>query len=85
MRTIYKYGVPPVTSFKLEMPKHSQFNHLGLQQGCMFAWFEVDTDQPMEKRIFYVVGTGHAIPADTQYVATVQQPPFVWHLYEPRS
>lgn len=85
MRTIYKYLVPPISEFQLETPKHSQFKHAGLQNDVIFMWFEVDTDQPVEARTFHIVGTGHVVPQDAVYVGTVQQPPFVWHIYEPRA
>jgi hypothetical protein len=33
-------------------------------------------------RHFTVVGTGHEVPRGATHVASWQEPPFVWHLFE---
>lgn len=47
-----------------------------------WLWFEVDPSANTEQREFRVFGTGHEIPDDAVYIATLFQDPFVWHLYE---
>ena len=44
----------------------------------------VDTDNVLEKRYFKSEGTGGEIKnaENLTYIATFQEPPFVWHLFE---
>lgn len=88
MRTIYKYPIPVRDKFTLELPRRARFVHLALQgtdtdHTPLFAWFDVDTDAPLEERRFYLHGTGHPIWLNEVHLGTVLVGAFVWHLYEP--
>jgi hypothetical protein len=44
----------------------------------------VDIDAECEFRNFAIVGTGHDFPEadDFTYINTIQDGPFVWHIFE---
>lgn len=77
MKTVYKYPVG-----ELQLPKDAKVLTAGQQNGDMFIWAEIDTDQILEHRTFQVFGTGHPIPKESCYIATTFDGPFVWHIYE---
>ena len=83
MRTIWKYAVDdgPVS-----MPSGARILSVQVQRGDLTLWAEVDSDAPAEIRRFRVYGTGHELPRGLGYqdshIATVQDEPFVWHVYE---
>ena len=92
MRTVYKYPGFQLQDHEVMLPVGAKFLHWqaspdGQFFGPLSAWFEVDTDAPLEPRVFTVFGTGHPIPADADelkfvHLATRIDDPFVWHLYE---
>lgn len=53
----------------------------------MWLWAEVQPAAGLVERTFRILGTGHNMPEGVPlaYVGTVQQPPFVWHVYEEES
>jgi hypothetical protein len=55
---------------------------VAIQDGKLCLWASVDPERnPSTIRIF-IVGTGHPIPADANnYVGTVQDRMFIWHVY----
>lgn len=50
-------------------------------------WAEHDEGQPVRRRTFQVVGTGHPVPPGAQWAGTAPRTPegLVWHLYEIRD
>lgn len=85
-RRVFKYPIltphsgSPVVP--VEMPQGSRALEFQYQDGVPCLWAEVDPSRATERRHFEIFGTGHLIPLDAKYVGTVQDPPFVWHLYE---
>jgi hypothetical protein len=50
------------------------------------VWMQVDPDAPTGPRTFTIVGTGHPVPDNAgEYLGTVQELGFVWHVYERRG
>lgn len=49
-------------------------------------WVLVDTDQPIETRKFYTIGTGYEIDKEIfhrlKYISTFQLGPYVFHTFE---
>ena len=60
--------------------------HVGNQHEHVTLWFEADDDAPAEHRLFYVVGTGHDVPSNSEHRGTALMlgGQFVWHVYEVR-
>jgi hypothetical protein len=54
-----------------------------MQGDAITLWAEVDREALSVERVFLVARTGSSIPEQiVNYVGTVQQPPYVWHVYE---
>ena len=82
-----------IHKFKLEINDNAQhvpfrsggkFLAAGMQNGELCIWVEHDTDNGVGGEDFRVFGTGHPIVgiSGAEWRATVQAPPFVWHVYE---
>ena len=94
MLTIYKYQLDKIDGGKMiiKMPEYANIIHLGVQNGIICLWAEVDTDDKIEDRMFRIFGTGHEIEGDgLDYIGTVHMNHkasaletihFVWHVYE---
>lgn len=87
MVTIYKYPIALTEKIVVDMPKWSQILSFQVQGDTPCLWALIETDNSLVQRQFYVVGTGQnldALPITrlTQYIGTVQQGGFVWHLFE---
>ena len=50
--------------------------------GGIMLWGLVDPEAPLEARTIQIVGTGHEVPANARYIATVQDGALVWHVFE---
>jgi len=82
-RIIYKYPFPIKDSFLLTLPEGAVILHADMQGQQPCIWAEFNKQEVMgRQRPFHVVGTGFDIPDHLTYRATLQSPPFVWHLYE---
>jgi hypothetical protein len=81
VRTIWKYPLP--ASGRVSMPAGSLIRTIQMQGDAITLWAEVDREALSVERVFLVAGTGSSIPEQiVNYVGTVQQPPYVWHVYE---
>ena len=81
MKTIHKYKIDENTdslrSYEGMKPLHADY-----QGGFLCLWAEVDTTAKDVNVPFRVIGTGFTLPSDNfTHFATVQNPPFVWHIY----
>lgn len=67
------------------MPIHANPISAMVQGGALFVWAEVDPDNRFFPHEFHVIGTGAVFPdfpADQlQHIGTVQDWPYVWHVY----
>ncbi len=88
MRTIWKQVVEPNSSrdnpypISFRAPAGSKAISVGVQQGLVCVWYEVDPDEPMGMLTIYSVGTGFgAVPPKAEFFGTVQHNGFVWHFY----
>jgi hypothetical protein len=78
MKTVYKYPVGDI-----QIPKGAKILTAGIQGDDILIWAEVDTEQVLEHRTVHVYGTGHLIPDNACYIATLfDWNGFVWHIYE---
>lgn len=80
---IYKY----VLDFKLpviRLPYGAKFLHAGYQNRDLCLWYLVDPEATEIKQKFKVIGTGHDVPDHLyhNHLFTVQDPPFVWHIFQ---
>lgn len=85
MKTIFKYEVPIDDQIHtIPLPSYAKVLHVGMQQeGHVTFWAFILTDRPTIDRYYTVVGTGQAIEHGVlQFVGSVFDGPFVWHLLE---
>jgi hypothetical protein len=87
MKVIHKYPMPVLmdqVSF-LQMPEDAHVLHAGFQDNRLCFWALIDPEQPMRHHTVRVIGTGQPIDDDValiaDYVGTVQDGPFVWHVF----
>lgn len=88
VKTVWKFRIMDERGVQVgtvPMPDGAIARHVGMQDGWLCLWAEVDTDVPTSEREFVMVGTGYTVPESTSYVGSTQDGPLVWHLYEVRS
>ncbi len=84
MSVIHKYALRLglISEWTIMMPAGARFLSAQEQDGLICMWFQHD-GAPAEWRHFKIVGTGHPfVSAGVTFLATVQIPPFVWHVFE---
>lgn len=83
-KQVWKFSVPVQDgNFIYQLPKGAQFLSAQNQGSELQSWWLVDLAEPaLELRAFRIFGTGHPVPSEYVYLATVQQDRFVWHLFE---
>ncbi len=82
MKKIYKYSLPKHGLNVIRMPKDSAILHVGAQGQMLCMWAPVNEDCELSFRSFYVVATGESVDDDLQYIGTIQEGSFVWHVFE---
>jgi hypothetical protein len=84
MNRIYKYPFAVSDAVDVRLPDGAEILHVECQNGEPCIWALIDPARAHHVRRFRVIGTGHDIVSlkGLTFVATFQQPPFVWHLFE---
>lgn len=53
-----------------------------LQDGVITLWVLCESKAQMEERTIYIVGTGNPMPVSVvNFIDSVQQFPYVWHIF----
>lgn len=87
MKTIYKYEL----DFNHpHIDIHSGFEILSIKMknDIFTMWILVDTDNPIERIMFDIYGTGHKLPDDHgEYVGTFHETKYnlVWHVFKRKN
>lgn len=85
MKTIWKFSLYGFNE-KISVPKDAKILTLQTQKGSPCIWMLVDTNNELEDRNFYIVGTGHNLNNETidNYIGTYQEfdGNFIWHVFE---
>jgi hypothetical protein len=83
---IYKYPFEIKDKVLLDLPKGAKILRVAVQNETPCIWALVNADAPRELRGFRIYGTEHRIgPEAGAYVATFNQGPYVWHLFEQKQ
>lgn len=86
MNTIWKYPLTIGRHQVLRMPRAARPLSAQVQDVTLTLWMQVDDSAPIVERTAHVVGTGHELPRQAMdYISTVLDPPFVWHIYLQRE
>lgn len=73
MYAVWKYQVPQVNQFTLEMPENARVLTLQLQYGAPVLFAAVNTESPLVKRRFGIIATGTSVEFKLpKYVGTFQ-------------
>ncbi len=87
---IYKYNIPIMDDFYIEMPINAEILSFQEQSGKFYIWAAHEKDSQTEMRRFSMIGTGSEFDKKSikKYIGTIQTTPnhwnviFVWHLFE---
>ena len=87
MYKVFKYPVPLVDEFLVELPVGAKILKIECQCDEPFIWALVNPENQTEKRKFRIAGTGHPINEHLnklEHVDTFQWADgmFVWHIFE---
>ncbi len=86
MKTIWKFPIQIKDIQILNLPLGAEILSIQVQDDQPCLWAEVDSSNDTEPRRFEIFGTGNPMQEDMgigrKYLASIQMPPFVWHLYE---
>lgn len=87
MKTVWKYEFSIKDVFTLQIPKDAEILLIDSQNETGCLWILVDSDKPLENRVFCLYGTGHPITLDRQalsFIGSFQQRngALVWHVFE---
>lgn len=82
--TIWKFELTLAGRQYTEMPAGAEVLSADMQDGKLCIWAIVDPSATKERRYFEVYGTGTYMNPDSnlRFIGTVQEPPFVWHVFE---
>lgn len=84
MRKILKFEIPLIEDkFTLNLPARWRFLSFQVQDRKPMIWIGGDFDKEKVEVQFQIVGTGDEMPENSDYLGTIQMPPFVWHLFLP--
>lgn len=61
-RTIWKYQMPVQERFIMALQRGAEVIRVADQGGMFWLWAVVDTDAPIEERVFHAVKTGAPMP-----------------------
>lgn len=93
MKTIYKYELTVDGTNAIALPGYgNKILSVGNQRGNVCIWIEQDTPDSLSRytgkphilkeRHFKIIGTGHGVQNNLEFIGTVIVEPFVWHVYE---
>lgn len=82
---IWKYPLELGDDQIIAMPDGAQILTVQMQGSklCLWALVDPEPELPQRMRSIEIIGTGNPfVEAPRVYIATVQVPPFVWHVFE---
>lgn len=84
MHVVWKYELPLVYKFTLDLPENCLILTIHHQGDNGFMWVQCDPEATTEKRRFIAAGTGHKKIDGKymKYIGTYFERDFVWHIYE---
>ena len=85
MKMIWKFTIPPLLQFELQMPEGAEILCIQAQGNCPQIWTLVEKERPLETRHFICLGTGVKWSGGiANYVGTVQlhSGALVYHFFE---
>lgn len=82
-KTIWKFEMPVADETEVRLLAGAEVVDIqAAGPARLHIWAIVDPDADAARRRFSIRGTGHPLGDVGAHVATVQAPPFVWHVFE---
>lgn len=83
-RTIWKALVGPEDEHEISVPIGAEMLCAREQGDDVCVWFRCDPHAQKERRIIYVIGTGHPCPPHARYLGTasLQSGALMFHVFE---
>ncbi len=78
-RSVYKYSLADGV---VVLPKNARILKVGMQDEIPCLWALVNPEAERETRYFAISGTGDLIPDAWEYVGTIFDRRYVWHVFE---
>jgi hypothetical protein len=73
MKTIWKWTLAVTDQQSVELPRGAEILAVQIQGGLPQLWALCDSDQPKERRVIAIIGTGHPIVREPgRYINTFQ-------------
>ena len=81
MKQVWKFQVGTAVT-TIDLPRGAKVLHVGIQDGAVCFWASVTPTAIKQSRQFKVIGTGQHYDREWEYCGTVQDGPYVWHVFE---
>lgn len=83
VKTIWKFPLEITDEQTVKMPATANIIAVQFQGEQLMLWAVVDPKVTFANVVVRIVGTGNPFPDanDCRFVGTVQQGPFVWHVF----
>lgn len=89
IKKIFKYPLRLIRltdTQTIQIPNGSTLLWVAVQNDVICLWAMVDPEQAMTTRTIVIIGTGNPIcDMALDYVGTVMQGPYVWHVFEDKE
>lgn len=83
MNQIWKFTLRRDEKQFILIPMGAEFLTAQIRNNDIYLWAIVNPKNPTSTRCIKVFGTGQEFSnKNIIYIATVQEPPFVWHIFE---
>lgn len=80
---IWKFRLAPIgEAVEHQAPDLGRALHFGIQDAQFYAWCLVQPSKKLAPAAFKIIGTGWPVPEGWDYAGTVQEGPYVWHLFQ---
>lgn len=81
-RTIWKFQLDISSWQDIDMPEGAEPISAAMQDGVLCVWAKVNPDAPRVSKVFAIIATGATLPPNGNFIATVHDHPYVWHVFE---
>ena len=82
MKTIWKYALESLRPQEITLRKNAEILSAQFQNEKLCLWVLLDTGEIEETYRIHIIGTGFNINVKLDYyIGTVQQDPYVWHVF----
>lgn len=87
MKKIFKYQIPIARKIRLDFPVGGKILTFQMQNGIPTIWILIDDEKVSWTHFFSLYPTGEdtEIYSDNEYIGTVIDREFVWHLFHDRQ